>query len=108
MQAAADGFDVTALEAWLTDPGIDQRRRGLYGLLLGVAARAAGIEKIEAGDGKALTYVYEAQGEHRGVTRLIEELFRNNIRLRDIATIQSSLEDIFVNLVSDRKAGAQA
>ena len=52
-----------------------------------------------AGDGKALTYVYEAQGEHRGVTRLIEELFRNNIRLRDIATIQSSLEDIFVDLV---------
>ena len=54
-------------------------------------------------DGKALIYVYEAQGEHRGVTRLIEELFRNNIRLRDIATIQSSLEDIFVGLVSERK-----
>ena len=52
-----------------------------------------------AGDGKALTYVYEAQGEHRGVTRLIEELFRHNIRLKDIATTQSSLEDIFVDLV---------
>jgi len=52
-----------------------------------------------ADDGKALIYVYEAQGEHRGVTRLIEELFRNNIRLKDIATTQSSLEDIFVDLV---------
>lgn len=52
-----------------------------------------------ADDGKALVYVYEAQGEHRGVTRLIEELFRNNIRLKDIATTQSSLEDIFVDLV---------
>lgn len=52
-----------------------------------------------ADDGKALTYVYEAQGEHRGITRLIEELLRNNIRLKDIATTQSSLEDIFVDLV---------
>mgnify|MGYP003347034943 CR=1 FL=1 len=32
-------------------------------------------------------------------TRLIEELFRHNIRLKDIATTQSSLEDIFVDLV---------
>jgi hypothetical protein len=33
------------------------------------------------------------------VTRLIEELFRQNIRLKDIGTTQSSLEDIFVDLV---------
>ena len=50
-------------------------------------------------DGRALTYTYEAQGEHRGVTRLIEELLRQGIRLRDINTTQSSLEDIFVDLV---------
>ncbi len=56
-----------------------------------------------AADGRALTYTYEAQGEHRGVTRLVEELLRQNIRLKDIATTQSSLEDIFVDLV--RKDG---
>ena len=64
-----------------------------------VPAALANYNLTLAGDGKALTYVYEAQGEHRGVTRLIEELFRNNIRLKDIATTQSSLEDIFVDLV---------
>jgi ABC-2 type transport system ATP-binding protein len=50
-------------------------------------------------DGHALVYTYEAQGEHRGVTRLVEGLFRQNIRLKDIDTTQSSLEDIFVDLV---------
>jgi ABC-2 type transport system ATP-binding protein len=58
-------------------------------------------------DGRALTYTYEAQGEHRGVTRLVEELLRQNIRLKDIATTQSSLEDIFVDLVhNERKAAS--
>jgi ABC-2 type transport system ATP-binding protein len=50
-------------------------------------------------DGHALTYTYEAQGERRGVTRLVEGLLRQNIRLKDINTTQSSLEDIFVDLV---------
>ena len=52
-----------------------------------------------ADDGHTLIYTYEAQGEHRGVTRLIEALLRQNIRLKDINTTQSSLEDIFVDLV---------
>jgi ABC-2 type transport system ATP-binding protein len=50
-------------------------------------------------DGHMLVYTYEAQGEHRGVTRLVEGLLRQNIRLKDINTTQSSLEDIFVDLV---------
>jgi ABC-2 type transport system ATP-binding protein len=50
-------------------------------------------------DGQTLTYTYEAQGDQRGVTRLVEELLRQNIRLKDIHTTQSSLEDIFVDLV---------
>jgi ABC-2 type transport system ATP-binding protein len=50
-------------------------------------------------EGRSLTYTYEAQGEHRGVTRLIEELLRQGLRLKDIGTTQSSLEDIFVDLV---------
>ena len=46
-----------------------------------------------------LIYTYEAQGERHGITRLFERLFRLNIRLKDINTTQSSLEDIFVDLV---------
>ena len=52
-----------------------------------------------ADDGHALVYTYEAQGEHRGITRLVESLLRQNIRLKDIDTTKSSLEDIFVDLV---------
>jgi ABC-2 type transport system ATP-binding protein len=54
---------------------------------------------VLSSDGHALTYTYEAQGDHRGVTRLLEELLQQNIRLKDINTTQSSLEDIFVYLV---------
>jgi len=52
-----------------------------------------------AGDGRALLYSYEAQGERRGITRIMEELLRLEIRVRDVDTKQSSLEDIFVDLV---------
>ena len=38
VRAAAASFDAAKLMAWVTEPGIDQRRRGLYGLLLGLVA----------------------------------------------------------------------
>jgi ABC-2 type transport system ATP-binding protein len=62
-------------------------------------AELAGHGLTLAADGHALVYSYEAHGERRGITRLFEELFRLNIRVRDIDTVQSSLEDIFVDLV---------
>lgn len=38
VRAAADAFDDRALARWITDPGVDQRRRGFYGLALGIVA----------------------------------------------------------------------
>jgi ABC-2 type transport system ATP-binding protein len=64
-----------------------------------VPAELASYQLALAANGRALTYSYEAQGERRGVTRLVEALLRHDIRLKDIATTQSSLEDIFVDLV---------
>jgi ABC-2 type transport system ATP-binding protein len=64
-----------------------------------VPADLAGHKLALSPDGHALTYTYEAQGEHRGITRLLEDLLRHDIRFRDINTTQSSLEDIFVDLV---------
>jgi ABC-2 type transport system ATP-binding protein len=49
--------------------------------------------------GKELTYTYDTQGERTGITALLDELARANIRFRDLQTTQSSLEDIFVDLV---------
>ena len=36
VRAAADAFDDRALARWIADPGVDQRRRGFYGLALGI------------------------------------------------------------------------
>jgi len=49
--AAAGALDPDKLAAWVTEPAIDQRRRGFYGLALGILARRA----AEAGDGAVAT-----------------------------------------------------
>ena len=60
-----------------------------------------GLDKI-ADDGKALVYTYDTQGERTGITALLADVSAAGIRFRDLQTDQSSLEDIFVNLVSER------
>ena len=50
-------------------------------------------------DRQALTYNYDTKGEHTGITDLISELRAAEIRFNDLQTSQSSLEDIFVDLV---------
>jgi ABC-2 type transport system ATP-binding protein len=49
--------------------------------------------------GKQLVYSYDTQGERTGITALLRDLSQAGIRLRDLDTMQSSLEDIFVDLV---------
>ena len=55
-----------------------------------------------AEDGKELVFSYDTQGERTGVTALLSDLNRLGIRFRDLHTTQSSLEDIFIGLVSER------
>jgi ABC-2 type transport system ATP-binding protein len=50
-------------------------------------------------DGRALIYDYDAKGERTGITSLLGDLRNAGIRLSDLETSQSSLEDIFVSLV---------
>ncbi|MGI8725833.1 MAG: ABC transporter ATP-binding protein [Methyloceanibacter sp.] len=50
-------------------------------------------------DGSELTYVYDTQGERTGITTLLTDLGQAGIRFKDLDTSESSLEDIFVNLV---------
>ena len=56
-----------------------------------------------AEDGSTLIYDYDTQAERTGVATLLGELSRAGLRIRDLQTNQSSLEDIFVGLVSDRR-----
>jgi len=53
-------------------------------------------------DGNELTFTYDTQGERTGVTALLDDLATAGIGFRDLNTTQSSLEDIFVGLVSKR------
>lgn len=50
-------------------------------------------------DGARLTYTFDTKGERTGITALLQALSEAGLRLKDLNTSQSSLEDIFVNLV---------
>ncbi len=50
-------------------------------------------------NGLELTYTYDSQAEHTGITALLGDLRRSEIRFHDVKTSQTSLEDIFVELV---------
>lgn len=54
-----------------------------------------------AGNRRQLIYTYDAENEQRGITRLINDLNAAGIQFTDLQTSQSSLEDIFVDLVRD-------
>jgi ABC-2 type transport system ATP-binding protein len=56
-----------------------------------------GLETAE--DGHQLVYTYDTQAERTGITALLKELNEAGIRFKDLNTTQSSLEEIFVNLV---------
>ena len=56
-----------------------------------------------ADGGNALVFTYDTQGERTGVTALLTDLGKADIRFRDLHTTQSSLEDIFVGLVSEKR-----
>ncbi|MEO1747697.1 MAG: ABC transporter ATP-binding protein [Pseudomonadota bacterium] len=57
-------------------------------------------------DGKLLTYQYDANAERKGITRLLTGLAEDGIRFADISTNQSTLEEIFVQLVSSEGEAA--
>ena len=53
-------------------------------------------------EGHGLIYDYDVAGERTGITTLLTALAEAGIRLKDLSTRQSSLEDIFVELVGAR------
>ena len=52
-----------------------------------------------ADDGHELVYTFDGQHEHSGIAELLRDLDRLGIDFKDLQSSQSSLEDIFVNLV---------
>ncbi len=60
------------------------------------------LEKFDlelSSDGQRLTYTYDTKSERTGITALLQAVSDEGFGLKDLNTSQSSLEDIFVNLV---------
>ncbi len=62
-----------------------------------------GFDLALANDGADLVYTFDAQAENTGIAGLLRQLNERGVDFKDLQTEQSSLEDIFVNLVSDRR-----
>ncbi len=53
-------------------------------------------------EGNVLIYTFDTQKEHTGISELLRQLGKLGIDFKDLHSSQSSLEDIFVSLVSDK------
>ena len=53
--------------------------------------------------GADLVYTYDEKGDRSAIASLLRDLTGCGVHFKDLQTTQSSLEDIFVTLVSDRK-----
>lgn len=70
------------------------------------------LEKIPAGlseysldlstDGNEIIYTFDVQKEHTGIPELLRKLGEHDIDFKDLHSSESSLEDIFVNLVREK------
>ncbi len=65
-------------------------------------AELAGYALELSSDGSELTYTYDAQDARVSIVDVLRHLGDAGIRFKDLRTTQSSLEDIFVNLVREQ------
>jgi ABC-2 type transport system ATP-binding protein len=75
----------------------------LHGKIDSVPPQLAGYSLTLNAEGDELIYHYDTRAERTGITGLLNDVREAGMRLRDLHTTQSSLEDIFVDLVSERK-----
>ena len=54
---------------------------------------------VLSADGMELVYSYDTRAERPAITALLEVLIKQDIRFKDVNTTQTSLEEIFVDLV---------
>ena len=86
------------------------RKLGKKRLTLHLQAPLDRVPEALAGYGLALSpdrhelvYTYDTQGERTGITALLRDLSAAGIGFKDLHTDQSSLEEIFVSLVRERR-----
>jgi len=67
-----------------------------------IPAKLSSYRLSLAQEGRDLVYSYDTQAEHTGITGLLDDLAAAGIEFKDLETTQSSLEEIFVDLVRER------
>jgi ABC-2 type transport system ATP-binding protein len=89
--------------ALITKLGKKQLSLHLHERLAEVPVTLAAFSLTLSPDGMELTYTYDIQAERTGITGLLRALADAGIRFRDLNTKQSSLEEIFVDLVRQKQ-----
>jgi ABC-2 type transport system ATP-binding protein len=79
--------------------GKKQMTLHLHEQVQGLPPQLAEFQLELGAGGTELVYTYDTRGERTGITTLLAALAEAGIRFKDLSTTQSSLEDIFVNLV---------
>lgn len=88
-------------DALMDRMGKKQIRVDLIDPVTDVPAALASYNLARSADGLALTYTYDTKSERTGITGLLNDLQSAGLKMRDVQTEQSSLEDIFVDLVQE-------
>lgn len=83
--------------------GSKQLTLALQEPLTAVPAALAAYDLALAAGGEELVYTYDTKAERTGITALLQDLAEADIRFKDLHTSQTSLEDIFVSLVRERR-----
>jgi len=71
--------------------------------LTAVPASLAAHALVLGADGHELAYAYDPRASQGAVAALLDDLSAAGIKLKDLQTTQSSLEDIFVSLVEEKQ-----
>ena len=95
-------------DALMRKLGKKQLTLHLQAPLAAIPAELAGQPLELSEDGLSLVYTFDVQGERTGIATLLRRLADQGIDFRDLNTQESSLEEIFVNLVHRGGKGGAA
>jgi len=83
--------------------GTKQLRLELREPLAAIPVSLDAYKLTSSADGRELTYTYDTKGERTGITALFNALRDAGVQFRDVRTIETSLEEIFVGLVREQR-----
>ena len=87
-------------QALMQKLGKKQLTLQLQAPLAAIPAELSDYQLALSAEGAELTYTFDAQHENTGIAPLMRQLAASGVDFKDLQTKQSSLEDIFVSLVS--------